>query len=268
MPIAETGESTIEWYAGRFLLLPHRDLTLALVDARGARTSIVELRLACAMGQGTERKGATFAWRVLVVWSDGCEIFLQRGEEAPCPARVGSLHLSGDQCQAFVRLGGLLYAESSVGPGSTARLVTAAHSLTCLVDEAGEAKFVLHTHAVPRAGTPVSSCQVSQSFRAAVEHGRLDLSDCTLQLPVTCQGCRQPVVGEIVLVETLWGKMHPGCTQMRTRSLKGDARVAPASEPDAARVCPLLYQLALPGPEERVSGSERASAEGVSRDFV
>ena len=245
MPIEETGASTDEMYAGRFLLLPRRDFTLALVDARGTQQSFVQLRLAPTESRCCEGEGGISIWRVLVVWSDGAEIALQRGGSAPFISSVGALYLSDAQCCAFVRLGGLLHAEDRADHGSAARLVTT-HNLTWVGDAAGKPGFALHTHAVPKEGAPVSSCSISRSFRVAVEHGRLVLSACWLQLPVTCQGCLQPVVGEIALVETLWGKMHAGCAHAEPRQVN-DGDLAAQELGGGRRASANTYQLALPG---------------------
>jgi hypothetical protein len=244
MPIEETGEATDEMYAGRFLLLPRRDLTLALVDGRGEEQSFVQLRLAPAGSRCCEGDGGIAAWRVFVVLSDGMEIALQRSGSSPFITSVGALYLSDTQCCAFVRLGGLLHAEDRAEGGSSARLVTT-HNLTWVGDEPGKPGFALHTHAVPQEGEPVTSCAITRSFRVAVERGRLNLSDCWLLLPVTCQGCLQPVVGEIAYVETLWGKMHPGCAVASPRQVSDGDLEARAQGRELAGTNP--YQLALPG---------------------
>ena len=245
MPIEETGASTDEMYAGRFLLLPRRDLTLAQVDARGTQRSFVQLRLAPTESRCCDGEGGMSAWRVRVAWSDGAEIALQSGGSAPFISSVGALYLSDAQCRAFVLLGGLLHAEDRADYGSAARLVTT-HNLTWVGDAAGKPGFALHTHAVPREGAPASSCSISRSFRVAVERGRLVLSACWLQLPVTCQGCLQPVVGEIALVETLWGKMHAGCAHAEPHQVNDGEQAAKAPVGEQ-RASANSYQLALPG---------------------
>lgn len=244
MPIEETGASTDEIYDGRFLLLPRRDLTLALVDGSGNERSFVQLRLASTGNRSCAGEGGISAWRVFVVWSDGVEIALQRGNSMPFITRAGALYLSDSQCCSFVRLGGVLHAEGRAEGASADRGVTT-HNLTWVGDERGKPGFALHTYAAPQEGGPVSSCSISRSFRVAAERGRINLSDCWLLLPVTCQGCLQPVVGEIAYVETLWGKMHPGCAEASPRQVTdGDL---PAREQGREPTGIHPYQLALPG---------------------
>jgi hypothetical protein len=245
MPIEETGESTGEIYAGRFLLLPRRDLTLVLVDVQSGQQSLVQLRLAPNESRRGEGGGGLSAWRVFVVWSDGAEIDLQRGGSAPFIANVGGLYLSDAQCSAFVQLGGLLHTEERAGHGSAARRAPS-HNLSWVGDGAGKPGFALHTHAASQEEAQVSSCSISRTFRVAVERGRIVLSDCWLQLPVTCQGCLQPVVGEIAPIETLWGKMHAGCAHEEPRQVNGCERAAEAPVGER-RASANASQLVLPG---------------------
>jgi hypothetical protein len=245
MPIEETGASTEEIYVGRFLLLPRRDLLLALVDARGEEQFFVWLCLVPTKSPCSEGEGGGASWRVLVVWSDGPEIALhRRGGPSLSTSSAGALSLSDAQCCAFVRLGGLLHTEDHGDRSFAARRTT--HNLTWVGDESRKPGFALHTSIEPDDGEIVSLCSTSRSFRVLIERGRINLSHCRLQLPVVCQGCLHPVVGEISFVETLWGKMHPSCTVASQNLPSESSECAHAPNPKP-RTNANFSQLALPG---------------------
>lgn len=240
MPIGETGESTDQVYAGRFLLLPRRDLTLALVDVQGQERSFVQLCLAPADDRPCDGEVGMAAWHVCVVWSDGVEVAMRKVGCSPLIGRVGDLFLSETQCRTFVRLGGQLHLSSRVDAASVT-----IHDLTWVGDEGGQPGFALSTRTVPQQGEQTSTCSISASFRTAVGLGRLNLLDCWLLLPVVCQGCLQPVVGEVTSVETLWGKMHPDCAVAKPLQIAEGGLVVREEVRRPSVTSP--YQLAFPG---------------------
>lgn len=210
MPVEKTGASPRQSYGvGRFIVLPHRALTLTLVGTSGQTHALARIEL---LPKGRPRRhvdGGPSDWTLVVTWSEDVEIDLcPRGHDYPA-CRVGELPLSEEQCSAFLRLGGMLRANLR----SAGDIVRA--SLTCSPPESGAAGFVLRTETFPRGAVSVAEGCISHAtyprLREAAEHGRLDLGACWLLLPPRCQQCQSPMLGEDVCVETLWGPMHRSC---------------------------------------------------------
>lgn len=201
MPVEKTGEATDEIYVGRFLLLPHKDVTLALRDSQGGTFSTIQLGLARTGCSRNYSEKGTSDWEVIVGWSAGSEIILHKGMHSPFVSSVRILRLTEAQCRAFVRLGGLLRGETHL------HLM----NLTYLDSANGKGEYILSMYATPRKGELSAKVSRYSRWRAAIELSNLDLGSCWLLLPLLCQGCQLPLDGEIVCVETLWGWMHPGC---------------------------------------------------------
>jgi hypothetical protein len=212
MPVEWLGASApVSYGVGQFIVLPHRAMTLTLVDAGGRSHALADIEL---VPSGRPRRFVDLGpsdWDLLVTWSDGVDVELERRSPANSTRRVGEASLSLEQCSAFLRLGGMLRAD----PQSTGDIVSAA--VTCVPLESGDTGFVLWTETIGRGAVSAAEGCIARTVYAclqeALEHGRIDLDACWLLLPPRCQRCQLPVLAGDVCVQTLWGTVHAPCLE-------------------------------------------------------
>ena len=236
MPVEETREPDEGVFAGRFLLLPRRDLTLVLLDGHGQARSLTQLSLQVSASPGDGEEGGSASWSVAVVGSEGVAVALQKTWFMYPVSSVRDLSLSEAQCSAFLRLGGLLRAPVRI----VGDVITT--TITSSAPGAEGMEFALHQERLPGGQLSFSAYP---DLQAALVQGNVDLGACWVLLPRLCPGCWSPILSEIACVETLWGWMHPGCAQAETRLAPGDD---PGAEvPGSGWSVPPSYQPALPG---------------------
>jgi hypothetical protein len=236
MPVEEMREPDEGVFAGRFLLLPGRDLTLVLLDEHGQARSLAQLSLQPSTGPGDGEEEDSASWDVSVVWSEGVAVALQKTWFMYTVSTVRGLSLTDAQCGAFLQLGGLLAAPVGI---ADAVIFT---KITGCAPGAESMEVSLHQERLPGGQISVSA---HPDLQAALVQGNVDLGACWVLLPRLCPACGSPVHSEIARVATLWGWMHPGCVRAETRQEASDD--AGAQAPGGGWSVTPSCQPALPG---------------------